>query len=82
MKYNRAYRRERLSHIKRCVSKFYVVKNTSEHNKERLVGKLSSTRCNCSCWMCGNERKYFNKRTIKELSDISMMKLDINELTN
>jgi hypothetical protein len=26
----------------------------------------ATTACGCSCWMCGNPRKFFNKPTRKE----------------
>lgn len=30
-------------------------------------GKVVATPTPCSCWMCGNPRKYFGDRTIQEL---------------
>ena len=26
---------------------------------DRIRGMLRKTRCTCSCWMCGHQRKYF-----------------------
>jgi hypothetical protein len=31
------------------------------------IGFHSRTPTNCSCWMCGNPRKYFRERTRQEL---------------
>jgi hypothetical protein len=31
------------------------------------IGFYSRTPTNCSCWMCGNPRKYFRERTRQEL---------------
>ena len=46
------------------------------HEAERVKAKrlkhthtgppTSETPAMCSCWMCGNPRKYFGKRTIQE----------------
>lgn len=33
----------------------------------RSWGKAVATPAACSCWMCGNPRKYFGRRTIQEL---------------
>lgn len=34
----------------------------------RRLGMLLHTPRMCSCWMCGNERKYFKNRTLEEIS--------------
>lgn len=36
-------------------------------NDPKFVGKLAKTRKPCSCFMCGNPRKYFNEKTINEI---------------
>jgi len=47
----------------------------SGNNDDRLLGALTSTPCPCSCWMCGNPRKNYGEKTLKEyLSDF-----DFNE---
>lgn len=78
MKFNRAYRRERITHIKKVVSKYW--RNKGESADARRIGIIANSRANCSCWMCGNDRKHFNRKTIKETSDINMMKLDMKDL--
>lgn len=30
------------------------------------AGIFANHGCNCSCWMCGNPRKYFGELTIQE----------------
>ena len=37
-----------------------------EGHNHKLLGKAVSAPCNCSCWMCGNPRKYFKEVTIQE----------------
>lgn len=32
----------------------------------RVLGRLANTACVCSCCMCGNARKAFNKLTVQE----------------
>lgn len=33
---------------------------------EAQIGQLAHTPQNCSCYMCGNPRKYFNEKTMQE----------------
>ena len=35
-------------------------------NDLKFVGRLTRTRKPCSCFMCGNPRKYFNEKTVRE----------------
>jgi len=32
----------------------------------RHLGKIAHARAPCSCWMCGNPRRYFGERPIQE----------------
>lgn len=32
----------------------------------RQLGILVNTPTVCSCWMCGNDRKYLNEKTVQE----------------
>lgn len=32
----------------------------------KSIGKAIDTPCPCSCWMCGNPRRYFKERTLQE----------------
>jgi len=33
----------------------------------RRVGRIAHTRRLCSCWMCGNPRKYWKQATFQEM---------------
>jgi len=33
---------------------------------ERQIGMALHTPAICSCWMCGNPRRYFGERTVQE----------------
>lgn len=35
-------------------------------HSERAAGILFRTPARCSCFMCGNPRKYFGERTVQE----------------
>ncbi len=46
-------------------------KNLSDEWKDRMLKIMRKTGTTCSCWMCGNPRKYFkqkhrNERLYKE----------------
>lgn len=32
----------------------------------RAVGRRAATRAACSCWMCGNPRRFFGELTVQE----------------
>lgn len=34
--------------------------------RKRHQQKVAETRKPCSCWMCGNPRRYFNEKTMQE----------------
>jgi hypothetical protein len=38
-------------------------------NNEKQLGKLLHTTQLCSCNMCGNPRKYFNRLTLEEIKN-------------
>lgn len=58
---DRALRRH---HVKRLIEK------RRQHRMWRHVGadirKAANTPTPCSCWMCGNPRKYFKQKTYQE----------------
>lgn len=66
----RAIRRHHAKRLKN-VRKYY--QGGHGGSTPRILGIYLHTPCNCSCWMCGNERKYFGRRTVKEMSDLEMM---------
>lgn len=71
----RAIRRHHNARLKQVRKKYYSCRN--EPHTPKQLGIYLNTAALCSCWMCGNERKYFNRRTLKEISDIEMMKIDL-----
>ncbi len=40
---------------------------TESDESPRHRGKVIDTPTPCSCWMCGNPRKYFGEKTLQEL---------------
>ncbi|REF02454.1 hypothetical protein C7418_1263 [Cupriavidus plantarum] len=61
MEKGRAYRRAQVVRLK--------AKRRSYHggaNSDRELGRWVWTAAVCSCWMCGNPRRYFRERTIQE----------------
>lgn len=41
-----------------------ISKNLADDRK--FVGKLFRNRKSCSCFMCGNPRRHFNEKTVRE----------------
>lgn len=61
-KFNRAERRHQDQRLKDRRLRYWSVGNKTE----RTLGMLLHSPALCSCWMCGNPRKFFGQRTIKE----------------
>jgi hypothetical protein len=59
----RAYRRHQRERIKQRVQRYY---GGYARGSTRHVGRLAETRTPCSCWMCGNPRRYWRERTLQE----------------
>jgi len=59
----RAMRRHHEERIKRRVSEYYG--GAFKHDKRRL-GIIAGSRQLCSCWMCGNPRKWLGEKTVQE----------------
>jgi hypothetical protein len=60
---SRALRRHHEERIKRRVKEYY----SGVHKDDaRRVGQMAHARKLCSCWMCGNPRRYFNEPTLQE----------------
>tara|TARA_B100001013_G_C24610413_1_gene442913 strand:+ start:1335 stop:1544 length:210 start_codon:yes stop_codon:yes gene_type:complete len=64
----RAWRRKQEFKKKRDVFKTYY-KWWRGDRSPRIIGIRSHTPTLCSCWMCGNPRKYFNAKTIQEMKN-------------
>jgi hypothetical protein len=69
-KQKRANRRKQEAKKKSKIKK--IIKNKNSLNKKliedkKFIGKLVSTHgASCSCFMCGNPRKYFKEKTLQE----------------
>jgi hypothetical protein len=57
-------RAERRAQIERLSKKRHDYWGRELHGK--FAGMVLATPAVCSCWMCGNPRKYFGERTIQE----------------
>ena len=61
---DRAWRRKQEFRKKKKVVREYY--NWWGDWDSRSIGLRSHTPCRCSCYMCGNPRKYFNDNTMQE----------------
>jgi len=59
----RALRRHHKGRLKRRVGDYYGGYARSD---ARATGRLVHTRQLCSCWMCGNPRRYLGETTLQE----------------
>jgi hypothetical protein len=66
---SRAWRRAQES-IKRLKARDVVKSRFLDENREPTpadIGKAASVHCrDCSCWMCGNPRKFFKQKSLNE----------------
>lgn len=54
---------------------FSSIKRFCEHEYSfKLNRKLAKTPKPCSCYLCGNPRKFYNARTLKEIVAINELK--------
>ena len=60
---SRAYRRHHAERVKQRVTRYY---SGYARGNARHIGRLARTRTPCSCWMCGNPRRYFDEPTLQE----------------
>lgn len=60
---NRALRRHHDERTKRRVAVYYG--GYAAHDLKHR-GRLAATRTPCSCWMCGNPRRYAGELTVQE----------------
>jgi hypothetical protein len=63
-------RLDKAKKISRRVFRFYhpgwTLKDFAKVDINRLLGIYRKTRVPCSCFRCGNPRRYFNELTIQE----------------
>jgi hypothetical protein len=51
----------------------------SSEKREKHILQMAETRTPCSCWMCGNPRKYLKQKSIKEKVSILNQKEELDE---
>jgi hypothetical protein len=56
----------RIHHRERIKNKVKNYHRGAHKDDERYIGILSNTRQPCSCYACGNPRKYSNRLTVQE----------------
>lgn len=59
-------RSKRIHHNRRLKEKRKHYCNNKGILSDRAVGTLFHSPARCSCFMCGNPRKYFGERTVQE----------------
>lgn len=71
---NRGVRRHHQDRMKQRVKNRFIniyrdtyYKNLPEDELKEAIACQAVNRKKCSCYMCGNPRKYFNEKTIQEL---------------
>ena len=60
---SRALRRHHDQRVKQRVAGYHG--GVARHDAQAR-GRLAQTRTPCSCWMCGNPRRYQGERTLQE----------------
>lgn len=74
----KAWRLHDSKRIKQKVSKYLSLRwHQDFYDKEtliKIVAKRSKCRKNCSCYMCGNPRKFLGQKTIKEVQNLKNFK--------
>lgn len=60
----RAYRRAQVARLKAKRRTYY-----NGARDERELGRWVWTAAVCSCWMCGNPRRFIGERTVQERRD-------------
>lgn len=77
---NRALRRHHRQRVKNNRKKYWTVFPHEESPKR--LGIITTTPCICSCWMCGNPRKYYkNSKAGMKTSEIRKMEAMIADIT-
>lgn len=63
---SRAIRRHHQARLKKARAVHDRMDHIGSEHYPRALGKYVQTPARCSCWMCGNPRKYFHERTKAE----------------
>lgn len=78
---DRALRRHHRQRVKNNRKKYWTVFPHEESPKR--LGIVTTTPCICSCWMCGNPRKYYkNSKAGMKTSEIRKMEAMIMGISN
>ncbi|AKN44485.1 hypothetical protein BI021_gp146 [Salmonella phage NR01] len=78
---DRALRRHHRQRVKNNRKKYWTVFPHEESPKR--LGIITTTPCICSCWMCGNPRKYYkNSKAGMKTSEIRKMEALIVDISN
>ncbi|EDT3056350.1 hypothetical protein A4M93_004845 [Salmonella enterica subsp. enterica] len=78
---DRALRRHHRQRVKNNRKKYWTVFPHEESPKR--LGIITTTPCICSCWMCGNPRKYYkNSKAGMKTSEIRKMEAMIMSISN
>ena len=70
----------RRHHNERLKSKRKDYHGWNGDSTPRIRGIYLNTPAPCSCWMCGNERKYFGNRTRKEILQLEIFKKEMSDV--
>lgn len=64
----RAVRRHHLARVKKLRARYYggYVLDLPAAERACHIGRFAHTVPGCSCWMCGNPRRYFGEVTMQE----------------
>ena len=60
------HRAQRRHHYRRLKQKRRHYYSGYGRHRNDVQGRLANTATLCSCWMCGNPRKHFGKKTRQE----------------
>lgn len=78
---DRALRRHHRQRVKNNRKKYWTVFPHEESPKR--LGIITTTPCICSCWMCGNPRKFYkNSKAGMKTSEIRKMEAMIMGISN
>lgn len=78
--YSRTLRRHHIARLKNARKKYQTVLWCKESPYARRLGMAIQTPKLCSCFMCGNARKWWKQRTIPELRDFERFEYDMEEV--
>lgn len=80
----RALRRHHVARLKRNRLGYYggYTRRLSKKEQERHLGILSRTAQLCSCYMCGNPRRYWKEMTMAERRLVYRSRTELDDLMN